>query len=383
MSRLLLGVTGSLSEFGKMNLGKRLSDLSISPQFNGYSGVEIVIDEETSVFAGNNTGRILTINNPWGTQEQANNILAGIQGFQYQPYTASGALLTPAAELGDAVTVNGVYSGVYRMSRNHSAMMSADISAPQDEEINHEYPYEAKRNLEISREFRAVESKFAIQSNEISAKVSQTGGNDSSVGWSLTSEAWTVMANNTEVFRIDQSGATVTGVIRATSGDIGGFNIGPSSIYNGMESIDSASNGVYIGTNGISVGGGKFKVTSGGAVSATNMTLTGTLNIGGANITAAALRSGAQSAYSNSDYWSNGVTTANSALTTANTAKTKADTAQSTADSAIKYFSGQTTASNMLISKARISSLYIGGGYRSLSVKTITIDGTTYSLVGC
>ena len=136
--------------------------------------------------------------------------------------------------------------------------------------------------------------------------MSETGGSNTSVGWSLKSDAWTVKANGEEVFRIDSSGASVTGVIRATSGQIGGFNIGSSALYNGMDGLYSSSSGVYVGTDGISVGGGSFRVTSSGAVSANNMTLTGTLTIDGTNITAAALRSGAQSAYDNSAAWTSG-----------------------------------------------------------------------------
>lgn len=385
-------MTGFLSNTTKIGLGKDVFTLDVSPQFNAYSGVEIIVDDKTSYFSGNETGRILTINNPWGTQDQADNILSSLQdrGFQYQPFTASGALLNPAAELGDGVTISDTYSGLYRMTRNYSALMFADIEAPQDEEVDHEYPFESKQNREISRQFSAVESEFRIQSNEIAAKVSETGGNDSSVGWSLTSNAWTVKANGTEVFRIDKSGATVTGVIRATSGQIGGFNIGSSAIYSGMDSMGSASNGVYVGTDGIALGGGKFKVTASGQVSAANMTLTGTLNIGGTNISATALQAGAQSAYSNGGYWSGGVVTANNAYSIANTAQSTANSANSTAtaaqnraEQAMGYFSGLSTASNMLISRARISYLYLGGAWRFLHVTTINVSGTNYTVVGC
>lgn len=297
-----------MSDFDRTGLGKRVSDLNVSPQFDGYSGVEIIIDEETSVFSGDTTGRVLTINNPWGTQEQADNILASIQGFQYQPYEANGALLTPAAELGDAVSVNGVYSGIYKMSRNHSALMDADISAPQDEEIDHEYPYESKENRDINRKFTQVQSEFSLQSNEIAAKVSQTGGDNSSFGWNLLSDHFSLFSGNSEVFRVDSGGATVKGVITATSGQIGGFTIGNRAIYNNIPDFANSGNissGVYLGTDGIRLGK-NFSVNTSGNVSANNMTLTGTLNIGGTNISAAALRSGAQSAYNNSSTWSTG-----------------------------------------------------------------------------
>ena len=285
--------------------------MDVSPQFDGYSGVEIVVDEETSYFSGETSGRVITISNPWGTQEQADNILARLQGFQYQPYTATGALLDPAAELGDGVVLNGLYSGVYKISKNFSSLISSDIAAPQDEEIDHEYPYEAKENREINRRFDSVESEFAIQSNEIAAKVSQTGGNNSSFGWSLVSDHFSLFSGNSEVFRVDSSGAEVSGVIRATSGMIGGFNIGSKAIYNNISDFSNSGNkssGVYLGTDGIRLGK-NFTVNSSGNVTANNMVLTGTLNVGGTNITANNLRLGAERANGGYGTW-NGTSTA-------------------------------------------------------------------------
>ena len=326
-----------MSNFVNVPLGKQIESMDTSPQFQPYSGVEITVNEEESIFVGNRTGRVLEISNPWGTREQAQAILDSLNstGFQYQPYSAAGALLNPAAELGDGVTINGLYSGIYKLSRNYDALMSAEIAAPQDEEVDHEYPYEpqqdrvyrreigeAKAQIRINQEsieaevLRASEmegtlsSRISQNASEINAKVSQTGGDNSSFGWSLLNNKFSLYSGNTEVFKCTSSGVEVNGKITATSGFIGngssGFTITASSMYNGMGNINSGANGIYIGTDGIALGGGKFKVTSSGAVSAVNMTLTGTLNIGGSTISASTLRSGAQSAYSNGGYWSGG-----------------------------------------------------------------------------
>ena len=317
--------------------------MDISPEFQPYSGVEIIVSEDSMIpwptdDAERNSGRVLRIENPWGTIEQAQNIYAALvqRGFQYQPYTANNALVNPAAELGDAVTVNGTYSGIYKMSRNYSPLMAADIEAPQDEEVDHEFPYEPKQDRIYKREIadaraqikvnydnieaeviRASEAEGTLQSSitqnadAINAKVSQTGGNNSSFGWSLTSSAFDLYSGGSRVFRCTSSGVEINGNITAKSGYIGngssGFTIGATNIRNGMTNLsDTSHNGIYIGTDGIALGKGAFKVTSSGSVSAKNMTLTGTLNIGGTDITAAALRSGAQSAYTNGGTWSTG-----------------------------------------------------------------------------
>lgn len=60
----------------------------------------------------------------------------------------------------------------------------------------------------------------------------------------------------------------LTGKITADKGEIGGFTIGSSSIYNGKSILTSGSSGIYIGTDGISVGGylskPAFKLTADG-----------------------------------------------------------------------------------------------------------------------
>jgi len=83
---------------------------------------------------------------------------------------------------------------------------------------------------------------------------------------------------------------TSTGNITATAGTVGGFTITDSKIYKTKSSLTSASNGVYIGTDGIALGASsKFKVTNDGALTATNATISGNITatsgtIGGATI---------------------------------------------------------------------------------------------------
>ena len=195
--------------FVNVPVGKQAQNMDISPQFQPYSGVEIIVNEDESIFVGNRSGRVLSITNPWGARQQAENILDSLTstGFQYQPYTATGALLNPAAEIGDGVTLNGFYSGIYKMTRNYNSLMAADIEAPQDEEVDHEYPFEPKQDRIYRREIAdaqasislnqdaieaevtrattaegSLSSRITQNATSINAKVSQTGGNNSSFG---------------------------------------------------------------------------------------------------------------------------------------------------------------------------------------------------------
>ena len=125
---------------------------------------------------------------------------------------------------------------------------------------------------------------LSTQANEIAAKVSQQGGQNvaNSFSWVLTSDGhrWYANGSQTPVVSILGSGVSVKGEIKATSGYIGsesnGFSIDARSIHNGMTSMsDVEHNGIYVGTDGIALGKGAFKVTSSGSVTATNMNITG------------------------------------------------------------------------------------------------------------
>ena len=73
----------------------------------------------------------------------------------------------------------------------------------------------------------------------------------------ITISAGAVTFNsNTFVVNSTYFKVTKTGVITATSGTIGGFTIGQSSIRYGKSSLIDNTYGVYVGTDGISVGSG-------------------------------------------------------------------------------------------------------------------------------
>ncbi len=322
----------------RINLSRRVESLDIAPQFTNYSKVRILIGQDDNgddvVYeAGDDYGRTLKIENPFGTQAMANRMLRKLRGYQYQPYKANGALLDPAAEMGDVVSVRNTYGGIYNRSRDFTHLMKANIGAPHDEEIDHEYKYETSQERKYRRQFGEVRATLTIQANaieaevtqrqadstefrgqlsiqatEISAKVSQEGGNNSSFGWSLLSDEFGLFAGSRKVFYVNSSGAHVQGEITATSGKIGGFTIGSNAIYNNISTFGGTqTTGVYLGTNGIQLGQ-RFKVDSSGNVTASNinasnMKLTGTLTVGDSTITANSLRLGAERANSGYSTW--------------------------------------------------------------------------------
>lgn len=156
-----------------LNLRKEITAFDKSERFDVYSKIIINVTDDVYYEAGDNTGRTLTLSCPWGTQAMANNILAQMRGFSYQPYTATGAMFDPATELGDGVNVNGVHSGIYKMETTFNSNCPTDISAPSDEEIDYEYQYRSKQDREVKRQNKKFSSQLTIHSDQIAAEVEQ------------------------------------------------------------------------------------------------------------------------------------------------------------------------------------------------------------------
>ena len=160
----------------RIYLQRSARNIEESPSYVPYSKVRIIVGEEEDgtqlVYeAGDDSFRTLEITNPYGTQEIANSILSKIQGFSYKPYTADWAILNPAAELGDAVNVGEVYSFIASMDTTFSPLMSATISAPEDSNIDHEYPYESSESKEIARKINGAKASFIVEIGRIEASL--------------------------------------------------------------------------------------------------------------------------------------------------------------------------------------------------------------------
>lgn len=353
-----------------VNILRNMVSFDKAEQFDGFSKVVIIVSDEIEYYAGTDTGRTLTLNCPWGTQEIANNILQSIKGFQYQPMTAENALVDPSVEIGDGISANGVYSGVYSLETEFNSNLPATVSAPADEELYEEHTYVPKSEREVTRKFLEFQSQFRIQDGKISAeveerksdtksiratlevqadqitaKVNKNDGSSSTFGWALETASWRIFSGSSTVLKADKNGLEVKGVIRATSGEIGGFKITSNSLtYNNQTWGGTNSTGIYIGPNGIQLGK-YFKVDNNGNLTAASGTFTGSVNAGniryggnygtlngggisggsiygdrlvGGTITTAYISSGINGSLGRADYSYNvctGVTTASSIIT--------------------------------------------------------------------
>lgn len=145
-------------------------------RITGIQGVEGV----TEYTAGNDTGLTIEGECPWGTQAIADSVLSTIAGWVYRPYTASEALLDPAVEIGDTVKINGWTSMVAKLDRNFDKMCDATLSAPEDEELNHEYPY-VYTGYKGNHELKKVEQEVNKVDAEVAGLKSDLGKTNKSL----------------------------------------------------------------------------------------------------------------------------------------------------------------------------------------------------------
>lgn len=146
----------------KIYVGSRASSLEKGGEFEPISRVTMWVDDEHYYTAGDDTGRTLERDNPWATQQIVDNVLKQLKGFVYRPFKATDVRLDPGVELGDAVTIGGIYSIIAQMDTKFDAAGLSTISAPGEKEIDHEYPYldptarELKRRVKLGQKYQGV-----------------------------------------------------------------------------------------------------------------------------------------------------------------------------------------------------------------------------------
>ena len=161
----------------KTYLGRRLAEFSPGITSQPITKVEL-LDENGDVVgvSGSDTGRTLTALQPDGTNAMAAAILAKVSGYKHIGYDGNEALLAPAVELGDAVTVDGLYVPLIALDMTFDPMLAPNISAPDADEIDDEYPYKSPTQRQIERNMAKTRSLITKTSEEIMLKVEGIDG---------------------------------------------------------------------------------------------------------------------------------------------------------------------------------------------------------------
>ena len=166
----------------KTYLGRRLAKFSPGIASQPITKVELLGENGDVVgVSGSDTGRTLTALQPDGTNAMAAVILAKVSGYKHVGYEGSKALLDPAVELGDAVTVDGLYVPLIALDMTFEPLLAPDISAPDADELDDEYPYKSPTQRQIERNMAKTRSLITKTSEEINLKVEGIDGRVSDI----------------------------------------------------------------------------------------------------------------------------------------------------------------------------------------------------------
>ena len=161
----------------KTYLGRSIGDFAPGIESKPITKVEL-LDENGDIVgvSGNDSGKTLTAQNPDGTNEMAQAILAKVSGYTHIGYEGQNAMLDPAAEIGDAVTVTGHYVPIISTDSIFDSLLAINISAPDADELDDEYPYKSKTQRQIERNMAKTRSLITKTSEEIMLKVDGIDG---------------------------------------------------------------------------------------------------------------------------------------------------------------------------------------------------------------
>ena len=170
----------------KTYLGRSIEDFSPGIESKPITKVEL-LDENGDIVgvAGTDSGKTLTAQNPDGTNEMAQAILAKVSGYTHIGYEGQNAMLDPAAEIGDAVTVTGHYVPIVSTDSIFDSLLAVNISAPDADELDDEYPYKSKTQRQIERNMAVTRSLITKSAEEINLEIQGVDGRVSALQLTL------------------------------------------------------------------------------------------------------------------------------------------------------------------------------------------------------
>lgn len=232
----------------KYRVGQRAASFETYSEVGPITGIALLLDEDNEIRAGSDDGYVMEIECPYGTQEMANALLLKLAGKSYLGYHADGAELDKGAELGDGIEVGGIYSMLAYRKVNFGPGHLSEISAPGENEVDHEYPYVSQEAGKIERNLATTRSLIKKTSEEILLKVegkadaedvtaqikTALDGIELSVSSSGGSSTFKLMSDgvelSTQTLNLSVSAVNVTGKLTASQIDATNLKVSAANI---------------------------------------------------------------------------------------------------------------------------------------------------------
>lgn len=214
----------------KYYVGGDITSFSDNGKYKPISRVTLLVDDENSLTAGDDTGMEVIASCPHATQPMVNALLQAVKGYQYQAYEAGAANIDPAAELGDGVTVGGIYSPLSKLSDDGRGY--AGISSPGEAEMEDEYPSDGYITQEFNRKVAETRSLITKTSEAINLRVEGIDGKYTELKTTLDGVTVTDKSGTTKI----KGSSIETGSIAAKSISADKLNLTGAITFSDLDS---------------------------------------------------------------------------------------------------------------------------------------------------
>lgn len=123
-------------------------------------------------------GKVLEIDCPYvKSQQMAQDIYTKIAGLVYQPITIDEAVLNPALELGDGMSIQygtetPVQSAIFSFDLDWDSLFTGSVSAPDSSEVEKEFKIVNPTQQKMIRQIDKLDTEFLIQAGQIASLIS-------------------------------------------------------------------------------------------------------------------------------------------------------------------------------------------------------------------
>ena len=247
---------------GKHFIGSKALSANTYKAYEPITQVVLWVDNNNCYIAGTDTGTVLEADCPYANQEMADALLASMSGYVYEPVEADGARLTPVAELGDGITINGIYTQLAYQNIRFSTGEVMDIAAPGGGEALHEYQVEGELSKDFEHQLAETHSEIIKTAEEIRLEVeNEIEGLSSSISVQLDSITSTVEGQNGQISQMQQTVDSISSTVSGYDGQISSIeqkvNNIRLSVSNGStsSSISLSVDGVVVSSQNIQMNG--------------------------------------------------------------------------------------------------------------------------------
>lgn len=138
----VVGISGTSFDYTVVD--RAIRNFDACAELMPITGVEVQSSNGTIAFDGDRSGYVLHVSCDYADAAIANTCLQTVVGHRYRPFEATAARIDPIAEVGDYAFVDGKLYPIVTINWNIAPKITADISAPFEEEIDHEYTMQSE-----------------------------------------------------------------------------------------------------------------------------------------------------------------------------------------------------------------------------------------------